>query len=316
MGNRETRPIARVSRFCHLCGKRLVGRYYRYETALVVCAACHATRPRCARCSVPLSEAGEEPRLCAACAREVPHCACCLEPILTTWFTFEELLPTATQRVFCPRCVRERQRCDLCRAPVAGERGVLPDGQMRCARCSVEMVLADADARAVYRVALAEVRRAAGITPRAVPELSLIGRRRMAELRREHGTAVVTADSAATTVHHILGFYVQANGRSTVYAEMGLPRALLLGTLAHELGHAWQAERVPALRDPLRCEGFAEWVAYRVLVAQGQEAIAARAPQRDDVYGHGLRYFLEIERGRGIPGVLAAAQGLAAESSQ
>jgi hypothetical protein len=144
-----------------------------------------------------------------------------------------------------------------------------------------------------------------------VPDLALIGRRRMSELRREYGAAVVAADSAETTGHHILGFFVQAKGTSTIYAEMGLPRALLLGTLAHELGHAWQAERAPRLRDPRLCEGFAEWVAFRTLAAQGYEAIAARAPQREDIYGQGLRHYLEIERVRGVPGVLAAAQGTA-----
>jgi hypothetical protein len=308
-GDKVTQPIARASRYCHLCGQRLVGRYYRYETALVVCAVCHTSRPRCVRCSVPLPSDTQESRLCAACAREVPRCACCLEPIFTTWFTFEELLPTPMPRLFCLCCVRERPRCDLCRAPVVGERSVLPDGQMRCARCAVEMVLSDGDAQAIYTLALAAAQRAAGVSLLVVPELALIGRRRMSELRREYRAAVVAPDSSETTGHHILGFFVQEKGTSTIYAEMGLPRALLLGTLAHELGHAWQAERAPRLRDPRLCEGFAEWVAYRTLVAQGYESIAARASQREDIYGQGLRHYLEIERARGGAGVLAATEG-------
>jgi hypothetical protein len=196
---------------------------------------------------------------------------------------------------------------------------------MRCSRCAVEMVLADRDAQAVYRAAMTSFQRLIGAPLRVVPRLKIISRRRMSELRQEYGTAVVSIEpplkgtptpasgihSIAEPVagHHILGFYVQANGKTTIYAEMGLPRALLLGTLAHELGHAWQAERAPSLRDPLRCEGFAEWTAYRVLSSQGHEAIAARAIRRDDIYGQGLRHYLEIEQMRGLPGVLAAAQG-------
>ncbi|MBF6591251.1 MAG: hypothetical protein IVW57_12095, partial [Ktedonobacterales bacterium] len=101
---------ARTPRFCHLCGQRLTGRYYRYETALVVCVSCQASSPRCARCSVPLAGDSGDPPLCPACARAVPRCACCDEPILATWYTFEELLPADAPRHFCPRCARECPR--------------------------------------------------------------------------------------------------------------------------------------------------------------------------------------------------------------
>src|SRR5581483_6371297 len=109
--------------------------------------------------------------------------------------------------------------------------------------------------------------------------------------------------------HHVLGYFVSSNGRTTIYVERALPRPLLLGTLAHELGHAWQALYVPGARDLLLSEGFAEWVAHHVLVGAGLQATAARATRRDDIYGRGLRYFLEIERTSGRAGVLAAIKG-------
>jgi hypothetical protein len=315
--------MARASRFCHLCGRRLTGRYFRYENALVVCAACQARRPRCERCSVPLPEAAAEAapasRLCASCARSVPRCACCGELIATTWYTFEDLVPASVPRHFCPRCVSEQPRCDLCRAPVSvasapAVSGVLPDGQLRCALCATGMVLSSAEAERVYTAALAAFRRVlGGGAPGTVPQLTLVSRREMSVLRQRYDATVATEGPATSAVgggHHVLGFFVQAHGESTIYAETGLPRPLLLGTLAHELGHAWQAERAPGLRDPLLCEGFAEWVAYRVLLGQGQETIAARALRREDIYGQGLRHYQWIERAGGVPGVLAAATGV------
>ena len=53
----------------------------------------------------------------------------------------------------------------------------------------------------------------------------------------------------------MLGFFVRVHGSSTIYVEHGLPRGLLLGTLAHELGHAWQAERAPTCA--IRCSARA-----------------------------------------------------------
>lgn len=313
----STSGSARKPRFCHLCGARLTGRYYRYDTMLVVCASCQAARPRCARCGVPLAGAGASPRLCDPCASTVPHCAGCDDPILGVWYTFEELLPSAAVRHFCPRCVQHRPRCDLCRAPVAEGIPPLPDGQLRCALCAADMALAERDIQAIYAEALAAFREVVEGDLRTAPRLEVVGRRAMGDLRRQYGQTATSAnpdDPAAPaaehhTEHHVLGFFVHAGGTNTIYAELGLPRDLLLGTLAHELGHAWQAERTPRLRDPLLCEGFAEWAAHRVLLARGLQAVAARATRRDDVYGRGLRHFLEIERTRGREGVLARARG-------
>src|SRR5215470_6326363 len=113
----------RVPRFCHLCGRTLAGRFYRYAHGLVVCSACELTAPRC---------------------------ACCSKPIAQTWYTFEELLPPPVVRRFCEPCVKHRRRCDVCRAPVPEGATTLPDGQFRCALCATDMVLDTTAAAAVY----------------------------------------------------------------------------------------------------------------------------------------------------------------------
>ena len=324
-----------ASRFCHLCGHRLRERYYRYESALVVCHTCYTRRPRCARCDVPLAdvaaslapgEAAGSPLLCATCRRSTPRCAACDLPIIGAWYTFEELLPVAQPRHFCLRCVESHPRCDLCRAPLPALMAPLDDGQYRCVLCATQMVLDAREVQAVYTEALAGFRTALGESLRETPRLEVVGRRRMGELHRQyegrepvtagrtpqrqrHTTPPTTLESEAASGHHILGYYVYTHGSSSIYVERGLPRALLLGTLAHELGHAWQTEHAPQLRDLLLREGFAEWAAHRVLVARGQTALAARATHREDIYGRGLRHFLAIEQASGRRGVLTAARG-------
>lgn len=308
------------SRFCHLCGHPLGGRFFRYAHGLVVCAACQHARPRCARCNAPMAdadlsrlavaraagEAASDMPLCGRCWRTAPRCACCGKPITHVEYSFEEVLSLPAKRRFCETCVKHQPRCDICRAPVPPGAVTLPDGQYRCAACAGEMVLDAVGVRAVYDQARVLLTRAAGITLRTTPHLAVVGRREMGEVRRRFAAELPTEAGG----HHVLGFFVRDQQDEKVYVEMGLPRPLLLGTLAHELAHAWQIEAAPSVTDHLLREGFAEWVSHRVLVAAGYQQAAARATRRDDVYGRGLRQFLGVEKRHGLPAVLARAQGV------
>ncbi len=298
-------------RFCHLCGRPLGRQHVRYQHGLSVCTSCHRTRPRCARCGVPLPAVSAGPqadaaRLCGACERDAPRCTCCGEAITQQWFTFDDLLPADTSRRYCERCVASRPRCDICHAPVPRQATVLADGQYRCEECAREMVLDVPAVRATYQEALQRAEAAAGITLAAVPPLHVVGRRAMGRLRQR----VAPAGDTTSAARHVLGLFVRERQTSAVYVEMGLPRPLLLGTLAHELAHAWQAEAAEPSSDPLLREGFAEWVAHQVLVDAGHRAVAVRATRRDDTYGRGLRQFLTVERTSGRAAVLAAGRAV------
>ena len=302
------------TQYCHLCGTRLLGRYYLYETGVVCCEACQRGRPRCARCGVPLDDASiarqqaspsGTPALCVRCVREAPQCAACGHPITGSYYTFDELGAEPPRR-FCERCVHNRPRCDLCRAPVAAGLRPLADGQYRCAICARDLVLDAAEVQQIYQDALAALQQIVRERLRQVPRLVVTSRRELAKVRRRYASQGVSDDGIG---HHVLGFFVRSGSDAAVYVERALPRGLLLGTLAHELGHAWQAESAPWVRDPMLSEGFAEWVAHHVLVARGRQSEAARATRRDDLYGRALRTMLDIEQARGLAGVLAAARG-------
>jgi hypothetical protein len=322
-------------RYCHLCGQRIIGLYTQYTSGLVVCQRCESVAPRCARCRIPVrvSSAARSRNgvlLCGPCSRTVDFCACCGEPILGSWYRYEELLPTPEPRHFCAACVRDKPRCDLCRAPVGPRVVTLTDGQYRCALCATDLIIGEAAIRLIYTDAIEALTAITAGSLRRTPPLEVVSRRRMGEIRRAYahsedpGGGLLPATpsggagpSARVTrgpqtgqpsdggpVRHLLGFYVRSQGKPVIYVEGGLTRGLLLGTLAHELGHAWQAEQFgqgAGALDPLISEGFAEWMAYSALLARGFRTLAARARERHDVYGQGLNRFLEIEATRGRP---------------
>jgi len=303
-------------RFCNLCGQPLVGRYFRHGEGVVFCSACYASRPRCARCGAPLDDAAtsrsrgqpsDSPPLCSHCYRSAPRCASCRRPIVAVSYTFDDLSETRPQR-YCESCVKTRPRCDVCRVPVAPGITPLDDGQYRCSLCTTQMVEDPHLVEGVYQEALAAFRQIVGSSLSQVPHLEIVTRLQMGGVRRLHHNLVPGGEEGVGG-HHVLGFFVRLDGTSSIYIERYLPRSVLLGTLAHELGHAWQSEYAPQVHDLLICEGFAEWAAHHVLVASGHRAMAARATRREDVYGRGLRLYLNTERKTGRDGVLKLARG-------
>ncbi len=308
------------TRYCHLCGKQVIGRYYQYTNGLTVCAACERTAPRCARCRAPTRRAGAHVSrrgvlLCARCDRETFHCDTCGEPILGAWYSFQELIATPEPRRYCAECVRDRPRCDLCHAPTGAGAATLSDGQYRCVLCASDLVIGEPAIRLAYTDALAQLALIVDEPLRQPPPLDVVSRRRMGETRRayarEAGQQPAAHGEDSASERHVLGFFVRSQGRPVIYVEAGLTRGLLLGTLAHELGHAWQSERLSPTAgaiDPLVSEGFAEWVAFHTLMARGMRTLANRAREREDVYGRGLERLLDIERARGRDAVLRLAR--------
>jgi DNA-directed RNA polymerase subunit N (RpoN/RPB10) len=306
-------------RYCHLCGNPVVGRYYQYTNGLTVCSPCERTAPRCLRCRAPTAAGASVSRggvlLCARCNRETFHCDTCGEPILGAWYSFQELIASPEPRRYCVACVQSRPRCDLCHAPTGAGAVTLTDGQYRCVLCATDLVIGEPAIRLIYTDALAQLSLIIHEPLRQSPPLEVVSRRRMGETRRayarEAGRLPTTHDADGTTGRHVLGFFVRSQGKPMIYVEAGLTRGLLLGTLAHELGHAWQSEQLGASAgdaDPLISEGFAEWVAYHALLARGMRTLASRARERQDLYGRGLERLLDVEQKQGRDAVLRLAR--------
>lgn len=93
-----------------------------------------------------------------------------------------------------------------------------------------------------------------------------------------------------------LGFYRFEDGWHDIYIMKDLGRSRCLGTVAHELTHAWQQENCPYNQGLVLKEGLATWVEVKILQADGSYSRSidvmrgCRGP-----YWEGLKLLLEIE---------------------
>lgn len=142
----------------------------------------------------------------------------------------------------------------------------------------------------------------------AVPRLNVVDRATLIGLNQQAGALKDPNTPVGPEQQHLLGFFQRINEDRTIYIERLLPQSLFQAVAAHELAHAWQSFYAPSTQSLQLVEGFAEWVAYRVLLALGQQREAARLTRRDDLYGKGLQYFITLEHQSGQGGVLQRAR--------
>lgn len=278
--------------FCHLCGRPLDERARRFhhpawppELGLRVCAACAADKPHCPICHLPGNVAGA----CPTCRLVGPICVGCGRRPRRRAVHFGHNGP------YCAECAAG-PRCQSCGLPAGGDRESA-DGRPLCAACRATAVVSAGEATRVYRAAESVIRDQLGLSLNVPTGLILVEPDELSTVLRDMGED--PAGGGET-----LGVYTRRGRRRGIYAAVGLPRLLLLQVAAHELAHAWQMENAPLLRDPLLREGFAEWVAYHVLLAVGEVEAAERIVAREDLYGQGARLLLGIEQRAGPRGVI------------
>ena len=295
-------------RFCHLCGNELQGNYLIYENGLVVCERCQHTLPHCSRCGIPSHQlvATRDVLICPACRQSVPVCACCHEPILGRYFIIGDS-PVS----YCEECTQTRPRCDVCHVPFLDSQGKMFRGRdgpiYRCASCLSSAVTTLVEAESLYRDTQVLLMRELALEVAVLPKLHLVERARLIELHQQTDTPVGTDTSPGPEQQHLLGYFKRINDDWDIYIEHLLPKTLFQAVAAHELAHAWQSTHAAEGQALKIVEGFAEWVAYRVLLALGQQREAARLTRRSDLYGDGLQYFIGLEREHGRTGVLQRA---------
>lgn len=294
-----------MSRFCNLCGQALRGSYITYrrgeaasDRGLVVCSRCGRTAPRCTGCRVPINLRVDADGLCATCRTNTPSCAACGKRIRGRYYRNR-----AGDAIYCEACFNGQPRCDIC-GGVAGAGGYpLHDGRRICVDCHETAIYDAGKAGALHARVLDLMARELGLSLSMPPALGLVDRNQMLALLAQ------TKTDDAERPDLVFGLYVRRGRKRTIYVEYGLPQILMIQVIAHELAHAWQGENCPLLRDPLFREGFAEWVAYRVLLALGAVKKAALMLQRTDLYGQGLQTALALEQQGGASAVYGACRG-------
>ncbi len=306
---------AKKSSNCNLCGQRLIGTFLTYDNGLVVCSDCNTTVPHCSLCGIPSrqliavrvargqGERGEQ--VCTACLQKLPVCACCNIPILK-----EFTIIGSSSAPYCQSCMTTRPRCGICRVPLNDQGKTIREeggNVYRCASCYRTAVTTGEEAQQLYEKTRSLLKHELNMDIPLLPELHVVEWEQLAVLHRQNSRSGPAETSVEGGPQHLLGFFKRVGEKQDIYIEQVLPRMLFQAVAAHELAHAWQSINAP-LRQPDRIvEGFAEWVAYHVLLALGQQAEAARLTRRNDLYGEGLQYFLHLERESGRAGVLRRA---------
>lgn len=242
--------------------------------------------------------------LCPVCAGETLRCATCGQPLDEA---ARHLFALAGEpgRLYCPACWA-RPHCHACGRPVGDLSYSRPDGRVLCARCH---------ATAVYDLGLAlqwydrvqdTARRVLDLDLRVGAQLHLASRAQLTELRTlGPGARMLPPDEGHADY---VGLFVYQWRVRSIYIEYGLPRIFFCEVLAHEYAHVWQAENAPLLPGLELREGFAEWVAYKVMESWGCRLRLERFRQRHDAYGAGLRRMLAWEAAGGAAGVVARIQ--------
>lgn len=301
------------SRFCHLCGEPIQGSYLVYGNGLVVCKRCDQTVPHCSQCKVPsrqLTIARGLP-ICPDCRQKAPVCACCNELILGNNNYY--IVGDSPER-YCESCIKTQHRCDVCRVPFLPDKGKVFKGRdgllYRCASCLRSAIMTLKEAERLYEATNAMLKRELGLEVSVLPTVHLVERATLIELHQQadaHSGSNIPDTPLGPEHQHLLGFFQRINDRWDIYIEQLLPEPLFRAVAAHELAHAWQSTHTPQGQSLKIVEGFAEWVAYRILLSLGLQRDAARLTRRSDLYGDGLQYFIAQERDHGRAGVLQRA---------
>ncbi len=302
----------REAAFCQLCGQRIIGkgRSFRHKewppgVTLHICTDCERDKPRCQQCGLPLA-APSAGGLCETCRTALQVCLACGRPVTGKSLEFDGAGP------YCLDCSRTRPPCDLCGAPLTNERWQLSDGRMTCQHCHASAVFTPDVAGVLFEQMKEVVFNQLGLELNIPTGLALVDRNQLKEVIR-----LQTDENQEQPAGHqqldperTLGVYARRGMRRGIYVQTGLPRLLFLQVAAHEYAHAWQGENCPILRDVTIHEGFAEWVAYHLIGSYGYRNGQERMLARQDIYGQGLKWALDLEQGQGLQTVVQACRSM------
>jgi hypothetical protein len=296
--------------FCQLCGNQIAGKSRQFhhkdwppQTTLRVCLECVRHKTRCPECGIPMA-ARSRSGICETCLKGKPLCLSCNQNIIGQSLNFDGIGP------YCLDCYKNRPLCDICGAPVTNEQWRLSDGRLICAHCHLSSIFTPTEAAGLFTEMKSILFDLLGLKLNIPTGLALVDQNQLSDVVQQQaqyaisdGKGDIVQDSEQT-----LGLYARRGMRRGIYVLSGLPRTLFLQIAAHEFAHAWQGENCPKLNDALIQEGFAEWVAFKVLGTYGRTDSQNRMRNRQDIYGQGLRWALKTEESQGKQAVVDACR--------
>jgi hypothetical protein len=217
-----------------------------------------------------------------------PTCQACGLPIHGVYYKIPGL-----PDLYCEKCNKTLPHCFFCGRPVKEE---TVGGKIICKECQVEVVRDPQEAR-----------RLAGQVKDWIQDHlhlrlpSQVCFQYVKDLAPYLGTQLL-----GTTRE--LGAFFREGEEVRILLINEMPRATLIETVAHELAHVWQNGRIPKNQRLLIKEGFAQWVASKVLNAFKCVQALKVLQEREDMYGQGYRHVQKIENRSGVPAVIEYAK--------
>lgn len=272
---------------CSGCESEITGPYIRYDAIdLDICGDC-ARAETCRRCGLPRTGwLDGADGVCTRCVSAAPRCTSCGLPILDTYWTIE-----GADGRYCDRCRRDGHECGACGAPVS--QGVYRAGRFFCSSCAPRLLVSRASYDELYERMLVLARDRLGLALDRPPAL-------IVESPQELQGALENAPDGLCGLYERDGL-----GRTRIRILSNLTEARAAAVLAHELAHAWQARHCPESQGTRLREGFAEWVAWKLLEGwDGADRERKTIRRRTDDYGHGFRTFAALEERTGVEGAI------------
>jgi len=290
---------------CAVCKDVIKGKFWKdSEYDIYYCDVCYKTSVKCPSCGRPtvrnnLLNAANGSFCCPLCVEKLPRCKACELPIVGKSARFKH-----SDDIFCESCIKKGPFCSACGIPLGKIYWELPDKRLVCEKCHQTSIYDKTEAEKILGNIRRFLRNKYHLYVNNEITFKLIGKRG-------------TFDQNSPLDGKELGIFKNTSGKAEILILYGLPAALFYETAAHEFAHAWHAENVDAKPDKVLLEGFAEWIASKVLYEYGFLSRLENLQERDDIYGEGYRRFAKIEEKYGIWAVFATAKaGVWSEKKQ
>lgn len=206
-------------------------------------------------------------------ADDAGHCPICGKPLTDTVYICTDKV-TGEKVQVCSNCINLPDTCFVCGLPVAHDITRLPDGRVLCARDAKTAVLDDAEAKRICTDTIDELNRVLSrfvSFPVTNVDVEVVDRVELMALFKAPGNDYECPN--------VLGYTQSETNHGRIHHSISLMSALTASELravsAHELGHAWVYENVPAERQKSlgrdAHEGFSELVAYLLMDSENDE---------------------------------------------
>jgi len=277
---------------CHVCNNPIIGTFWVIGKEHS-CDYCYKNYERCNLCGMPSQFlfTVHEKKICYSCQEKAKRCSACGLPIVGRYYNYK-----FQSGIFCEYCEKQAPHCDSCSRPVGLQYIAISDGRKICFECERSAIIDEKQLHELVDLAMAGVNEL-GLKIKHKINYRLISKKLLDERIQE--------TEIEDTSGRNLGLFHRKANKMNIYIQSHLPLQMTLGTICHELGHAWQSENIIIENQPLELkEGFCEWVSYKVLMKYGYQGQAEMISSRKDLYGKGFKNISQIEKENGIQGMI------------